>query len=40
MVNYFTKGSAHIAALDIGLGIAGLASADEVHFTGFGDIRK
>lgn len=40
MVNCFTRSSAHITALDIGLGIAGFASADEVHFTGLGDIRK
>ena len=34
MINYFLKGSAHIVALGLVLGIAGLANAGEVHFTG------
>lgn len=34
MSSYFTRGYAQLAALITVLGIAGLASADEVHFTG------
>ncbi len=34
MINYIQRGSINIIALGLLLGVAGIASADEVHFTG------